>query len=251
MSKLISTLLLTLSLPINAAVISVASNSNYNQDSAVMDAALGLTGFTIENFENVNLVSGLSIEYLNPNNGPVTTLSQTYTDGSGVFSNNNWDGNRALINTFDNDIWFGGPNGDVRQKISQRITFNVGSVDFFGIGLGNFQADLADHALLINGVEVVSALEDMSNFTSGINIRNGYLMILADSTEKIQSVGFELRFNGTSNPISDGLQSDGLIFDHLAFGNVQAVPIPPSLFLFLSGLFGIFLSGFMKHHKRI
>ncbi len=91
----------------------------------------------------------------------------------------------------------------------------------------------------------------MSNFTSGINIRNGYLMILADSTEKTQSVGFELRFNGTSNPISDGFQGDGLIFDHLAFGNVQAVPIPPSLFLFLSGLFGIFLSGFMKHHKRI
>ncbi len=96
MSKLISTLLLTLSLPINAAVISVASNSNYNQDFAVMDLALGLTGFTIENFENENLVSGLSLEYLNPNNGPVTTLSQTYTDGSGVFSNNNWDGNRAL-----------------------------------------------------------------------------------------------------------------------------------------------------------
>ena len=224
----------------NAAIVSLAPNTAYDANTADMDLALGLDAYTIEDFEDVNLVPGLSIEYISPDNGPITMLSQTYTDGSGSFSNNSWDGNKALVNTFDNDIWFGGPNGDVRGKIAQRVIFNVGSVDFFGVGLGNFQAEIADHAVLINGVEVVSAIESLADFTSGINIRNGYLMIEAMSGEAINSVAIELRFNNTSTPIENGVQGDGLIFDHLAIGDrVPAVPVPAAVWLFGTALLGL------------
>ena len=130
------------------------------------------------------------------------------------------------------------------DKIVQLITFDVGAVDFFGVGLGNFQGDIVDHALIINGVDVVPAIENLANFTTGINLRNGYLKILAENGEAINTVAIGLRANGTTIPAST--QRDGLIFDHLAIGNdVSPIPVPAAVWLF-----GTALIGFIGYTKR-
>ena len=202
-----------------APVVTLLSNTNHNANTAVMDANLGITGLTIESFEDVNLAPGLTVEHSNPNGGPTGTLNAIYTDGSGLFNNNSWDGPGALVNTFNNIVWFPAPGS--LSDLASRVTFHLAApVATFGVGLGNFQSELVDHAVFVNGVELVSAIEDLANFTNGVNVRNGYLLVQAGAGESITSVAIENRTNGTSTPVSG---ADGLIFDRLAFGGT---PIP-------------------------
>lgn len=224
----------------SAMTINMVSNTVYNSDTTIMDAALGVTGFTIEDFEDNNLVNGLSIEYTNPDSGPITTLPNLYQDGSGLFSNNSWDSSGSLVNTINNLVWFGNTNpnapSDNRGAISSRVTFHLNSqVTAFGIGLGNFQADAVDHALLVNGVEIISVIGNLTGFTSGINLRNGYLLIHGEAGESIESVAFQVYETNTKNPLS-GFSGDGLVFDHVA---LAAVPIPAAAWLFGSGLLAL------------
>jgi hypothetical protein len=232
-SQAIGFVLLITGASANALLISLASGSNYSTDTATMDAVLGIAGLTIEDFEDVSLMSGLTVEHSNPNAGPTNTLANIYTEPSASFNNNSWDGPSALVNTFDNIIWFPPNNLD---KISERITFGFSTaITSFGVGLGNFQSDIVDHAIIVNGIDQ-GLIESFPNFVSGINIRNGYLLISAETGESINSVAIEMRDNGTSTP-SDG---DGLIFDHLAFGgSVVPVPEPTIIALFATGLFGL------------
>ena len=215
----IAAILLTVGSAQAAPVVTLLSNSNHNPNTAVMDANLGITGLTIESFEDVNLAPGLTVEHTNPNGGPTGTLNAVYTDGSGFFNNNSWDGPGALVNTFNNIVWFPAPGS--LSDLASRVTFHLAApVATFGVGLGNFQAGLVDHAVLVNGVELVSAIENMTNFTDGINLRNGYLLVQAGAGESITSVAIESRVNGTTTPATG---ADGLIFDRLAFGGT---PIP-------------------------
>jgi len=208
---------------LKAFVITMFPASTFNANTAVMDAALGIAGFDIEDFEDVNLLPTLTVQTTNPNSGPTGTLPKIYLDGSGSFFNNTWDGSHALVNTSTNDIWHGGPGENLLNLIAERVTFDLtDAARSFGVGLGNFQAELVDHALLVNGVEVAGALENFSDFTSGTNLRNGYLRIDAEPGESILSVAIETRANGTQTPVAD----DGLIFDHVA---ISQVPEPSTL----------------------
>ena len=227
-----------------APVVTLLSNTNHNANVAVMDANLGITGLTIESFEDTTLVSGLTIQHTNPNGGPTGTLNAVYNDGSGFFNTNSWDGPGALVNTFNNVVWFPSP-GSV-SDLASRVTFHLAApVTTFGVGLGNFQADLVDHAVLVNGVELVSAIENLANFVHGVNVRNGYLLVQAGAGESITSVAIENRTNGTSTPVSGG---DGLIFDRLAFGGTPvsaAVSAPGAV-----GLLGVALAAFGIVRRR-
>ena len=89
-----------------------------------------------------------------------------------------------------------------------------------------------DHALLVDGIDVVSALVTLSGFTSGVNLRNGYLLVTAESDESIESVAIENHFNGTTTPVG-GVPGDGLIFDPLAQWSLRyyhdAFNVPPEV----------------------
>lgn len=205
-----------------AQTVVVHPASSYSADTAAMDATLGISGYAVEDFEDTALVAGLTIEHTNPSAGPTSTLPVVYTDGSASFFNNRWDGPGSLISTFNNQIWF--PPEASEANLSERVTFHLSPpVQTFGIGLGNFQAERVDHAVLVDGIVVEPALEALGSFTSGINVRNGYLLIQAAPGGSISSVSIETRANGTTTPVQ-GADSDGLIFDHLAFSRAPAVP---------------------------
>jgi len=190
--------------------------SAYSTDTAAMDSALGITGLVIEDFEDLDLVPGLRVATTNPDSTATSVLPNLYLDGSGVFNNNSWDGPGALVNTVNNWNWFCPDSNCALENIAQRRTFLLPGASKFGVGLGNFQAEIVDHAVLVNGVEVVGAIESLPGFVNGINVRNGYLVIKAGPGEVINEVSIELRQNGTGTPIA-GASGDGLIFDRLAF----------------------------------
>lgn len=201
---------------VDAFTVVVFPGSTHSADTTSMDAALGITGLAIEDFEDVTLAAGLQVATTSPDSGPSATLPRLYIDGSGSFSNNSWAGPGALVNTSDNRIWYG-PGAGSLDNIAARTIFHVPGVRTFGVGLGNFQGDLRDHALFVNGVLVEPTLETLPGFQSGINLRNGYLVITAGPGEVINSVAVEVRDNGSTAPLS-GSAGDGLIFDHVAFG---------------------------------
>lgn len=205
-------------LAVDAFAVVVFPGSTHSADTAAMDAALGITGLAIEDFEDITLVPGLQVATTSPDSGPTATLPRLYIEGTGSFSNNSWAGPGALVNTSDNRIWYG-PGAGSLDNIAARTIFHVPGVRTFGVGLGNFQGDLRDHALFVNGVLVEPLLESLPGFQSGINLRNGYLVITAGPGEVINSVAIEVRDNGGSAPLS-GSVGDGLIFDHVAFGGV-------------------------------
>ena len=79
----------------------------------------------------------------------------------------------------------------------------------FGVGFGNFQPSITNHALLVNGEVVVPVLADMPGFIPGINLRNYYVIVsVGEGDELIRSVTID---QGVS-----GFDGDGLIFDHVA-----------------------------------
>jgi len=203
--------------PVFGLHVQLFAPETYSENTAAMDAALGIQELTIEDFEDVNLVSGLQVSTSTPNSGPRVALPQVYLDGSGFFTGNSWAGPGALVNTTDNVIWCSPARCDL-SGIAARTTFTVGGVKRFGVGLGNLQGELRDHAVSVNGVEVVPRLESLAGFVSGINGRNGYLVISADPGESIDSVSIEVRANGTSEPVCCD-NGDGLVFDHVAFGD--------------------------------
>ena len=196
--------------------VEVIHPSVHSADTAAMDAALGITGLVIEDFEDVNLVPGLRVATTNPDSAPTSVLPNLYLDGSGVFNNNSWDGPGALVNTVNNWSWFCSDSRCALGNIAQRRTFLLPAASKVGIGLGNFQAEIVDHAVLVNGVEVVGAIESLPGFVNGVNVRNGYLTITAGPGEAINEVAIELRQNGTKATVA-GASGDGLIFDRVAF----------------------------------
>jgi len=207
---------------VSAFEVEIIHPSVYSTDTAVMDAALGITGLVIENFEDVDLVPGLRVATTNPDSAPTSVLPNLYLDGSGSWYDNSWDGPGALVNTVNNWNWFCSNANCQLTNIAQRRSFLLPGASKFGVGLGNFQAERVDHAVLVNGVEVVGALESLPGFVSGVWVRNGYLVVRAGPGEVINEVSIELRQNGTKTPVA-GESGDGLIFDRLAFAPVAGL----------------------------
>jgi hypothetical protein len=210
-----------------ALIFTYLPASTFNSNTATMDAALGVTGYAIENFETTALLSGLSIT-LSGNLATATypPLPNLYDVTLDPFATNNeWAGTKVVTNLQGNQI------GTSQRWDSITFTYAPRTTSF-GIGLSNFQSTnpaapqfpITNHTLFVNGV-AQGTLETLagSNFTPGL-VRNVYIRIDATGGTVINSVGFQ-------NIVSGG--SDGLLFDHLA---VVATTTPdPSTLLLVSG----------------
>ena len=192
------------------------------------DSFLGITGATIEDFEDINLAAGLqiSISQSDGSFGPSSVLPRTFDprwvpnggdDPLGqIFMSGVWDGSHVLINHKDLLVQgteynhFGG--GDV--------TFHfAGGVSLFGVSVqqNNDNADV-----FINGSHVGVT----SDWLVLDGERNGYLRIMATEGSIISDVTIANR------QFSNSTIEDGLAFDHLAFiPAASAVPEPASLVL--------------------
>ena len=199
----------------------------FSPDTAAMDAALGVTGFEIEDFEDVDLIPGLSITYSGSiPDTTVTTLPNLQEGFADI-----WDGKHTVSNIADNTI----KSRTVCVDCVSLTTFNFdGGVTSVGLGLSGFQSlssptfPHTDHLLLINGMPLTDTLEVLGgeNFVPDIVNRNTYLRIDASPGELIESIGFQ---NISNSP------ADILEFDHLAVRRGSlSVPEPTSIMTLLA-----------------
>jgi hypothetical protein len=218
-------------------IITPFAPSVYDTNTAAMDATLGISGFTIENFEDTTLVAGLSYQL---DGGLAQTSLPATHDVAGVTFNTNWDGNRVLLGTTTNLV--GGTVGN-------HVQFNVaGGTKSFGIGLSSFQSTsppspdvpINNHLLYVNGVNF-GLVESLPGFEPAAFTRNLYLRIDATGSDVITSVAFENLAPG----------GDVLIFDHVAIQQAtQPVPEPATLTLTVAGTCGILAIGKRVRRRR-
>ncbi|MBV6457804.1 MAG: hypothetical protein HONBIEJF_00924 [Fimbriimonadaceae bacterium] len=194
------------------------SVTTYSASSwAASDAVIGVSGFTIEGFEDVNLVSGLEVGVTSPNGDLVRTgvLPNTFKPSDDAFGNaftlgggGVWDGDHGIINTRTN------------QTFSYFESGSWGTLTFYftdgalSAGFSVQQMD-RDAYIVVNG----SSIGTVQTLTSGFfvdNGRQGYLRIDASEGDVIQSLAIQDAF---------GL-GDGYMFDHVAF---SPVPEPATM----------------------
>ncbi|MGK7932283.1 MAG: hypothetical protein AB4041_12730 [Microcystaceae cyanobacterium] len=191
------------------------------------DEIAGITGFEIEDFEDTDLISGLSVEWTSPDFGPVTTLPRVSTASDFSFTvDDAWDGVGFLTNT--RQVTTGG--------LSDITILNFAdSPTSVGIGISNFQFVGAE--LLINGNSFASLTSFVPAPIRGAGIKNIYLRIDAESGETIDSIGI------------DGISGDFIAFDRVAVGNTQSIPESSNILgLFLVG--GVILFTGIKFKKK-
>ena len=187
------------------------------------DEAVGISGFIIEDFEDTNLIPGLSVEWTNPQVGPFTTLPSVYNNGDRWHTvNNAWDGENFLGNY---------------DKLSSGVLADATILNFsnnptsVGIGISNYQ--FLGAKLLINGVTYGDLSELISRRTTN---KNAYLRIDAESGEFIRSISI------------DGRPGDFIGFDRVAVGSsINSQSVPESF----SALSYLLIGGFLVNQKVI
>lgn len=215
--------------------------SVYSADTASMNAALGIAGFAIEDFEDTTLLSGLSYTLEDTATVTFDALPATFdATSSSPFNNDFWDGENVLISTFDN------ATDDYPGSAAQTVTFDFdGGATSFGIGLSNFQSldgglAVTDHEVFVNGVSY-GLLEDLAAWNSPGWGRNLYLRIDATDGDILNSVGFRNVNQPLANP-------DTMVFDHAAVQfAAPVVPVPSAAAL---GLVGLGLVRVVRRKKR-
>lgn len=166
---------------------------------ATMDAAIGVTGFTVEDFEDVNLIPGLSLAYDGIPEANVVLSGDL--DPRAL-----WDGSKSLLTVMNL-----GSN-----------TFRVaGGATSFGIGVGDVETSYL--RLYVNDIDFGRISSLLNYRRTADDSREVYIRIDAGANELIHTV----RFSGDA-------VGDGIFYDHVA---VQfAVPEPGSMILYLAGL---------------
>jgi hypothetical protein len=219
--------------------IQVLPGSDYNSNTSAMDQTLGISNYSIYNFQTTAFITQLSSINLQFSSAPAqtyTALPQLYQPANDSalgqsFASNNWAGPSA--DAFNNSP--GNATSANASSLASTTTFNFTTgVTAIGIGLGNFQSPgspqfpITDHLLYINGVAQSSTLEQLagSNWTPGIFGLNGYLEVTATGGQTIESIGF----GNITAP-------DFLVFSHLAI-NASVIPEPTSLLLLALGIGG-------------
>ncbi|HVZ94074.1 MAG TPA: hypothetical protein VG797_06150 [Phycisphaerales bacterium] len=167
------------------------------------DAALGISGYTIEEFEDTTLVPNLNIGVNSANgNRPLSTTLPTtfnpFTDDlfGTAFITGAWSGPNVIINTRTNLSHSYSETGSWGDLLIQFDT----PVSSVGFSLDQAENDIT---LFINGQFRGSLFGLASLTTSGD--RNGYVRIDATGAELISSITLD---NGGG---------DGWVIDHLAF----------------------------------
>ncbi len=232
--------ILSISIGHAGVLVTFFSPSSFNTNEATMNAALGITGYQITNFETTALPSG--IKYSLAGGAPRSSLPNLFSvndpSALGLAANDNWDGLNVLTNDTNNQ--FPGVGGGAR--IANSISFNLtGNVIGFGIGLSNFQSlggpiQISNHDLLVNGVNL-GTLETLAGglWTAGLG-RNAFLRIDGTGGTTINTVLFQVNTPGPTG--------DWLVFDHLAIqtalDNGSPTPEPSSFVLTIAG--GILLA---------
>ena len=202
----------------NAAIIDVLSSSLYSSDTVAMDAALGITGYEIESFDDTTLISGFSYSLLEPDIGPITELANVFAFEPRLGVYNSWDDEFILTSAK-----AGENSWNIPWAKGVKFMFD-GGVNSLGLGLINFEIQGGKHTVLVNDT-AVGTLESDSDFVSSVD-RNGYLKVDAEAGEVINSVTI----------LTENL--DGMAFDRLAISRSSvSVPEPSSLFLFSSAMF--------------
>ncbi len=207
----------------------------FSTDTATMDADLGIDGFTIEDFEDLEFIPDLTVSF--SQGGAPTTIDQLASLFEGTTNLGDtteaWDGRHTLANTVTNQL-------DPGPDRANRVVFELGQPALsVGVGLIGFQSldppsstfPITDHRLLINGVVQTDSLEQLAGSAwQGSRLgRNVYLRIDAQDGEMIESFGFE---NITQTGTIDFLEFDRL-----------AVSIPESTAAVLLGIGSMTLLG--------
>ena len=184
----------------------------WSPNTTAMDAAFGVSGYFIEDFEDLNLIPGLTISYTgNGFNTTNATLVQTLDFAIDA----SWDGVRITSNDPNNNL-----PPDTGVPWAKKTTFNFPSgASSLGIALSGFQSvtppsdyAITNHRIYINGVALATDIEALAgtNWVAARSLRNTYIRIDAAPGEVITSIGFE---NISRN--------DFLHFDHLALQPVS------------------------------
>lgn len=180
------------------------------------DASIGVAGYTIEDFEDTNLVAGLRIgwESAAGTNAPSTHLPQVFEptqDPNGpasgyVFTNGVWDGLHCLVNG----------KGNVSHPFNSPELWGNMVLEFDpparAVGFSLEQSENPIQ-LTVNGTPLGNL-----HTLGGLNIgggRNGYLTLRATGTIPISRI------------VLDNGGGDGWVIDHLAF-TTDAPPTGPA-----------------------
>lgn len=186
---------------------------------AAFDAAVGITGYTIEGFEDLDLIPGLTVD--------VNNLGPSNTIGANTLGNSD--------QVFDGDFLFPPhfhapphPNGSQPNHI-----FNVDNgTTSFGIGIAainiNTNVEMFVNELSFGVVNQFGAF----NSNGLTEARQIYLRIDGTDGDLINSV----RFNAV-------VENDGVLYDRVA---LATVPEPSTYALFLT----VFLGLWWVHRKR-
>ena len=176
-----------------------------SSELAIMEQNLGIAGATIEDFDDLNLIPGLTV------NGPLymgsNTLYNTWGDPS--------------TNTF--VVW---------PTTSDFATINISQgVKLLGIGFAwLYYSGGCINEMIINGdTSILLSPTNFSDFIFGDNLRNGYITIESDIDDPlIQTVEFKALTGWY----------DAYGFDYIALKQ-PSVPIPGAVWLLSSGLIGL------------
>jgi hypothetical protein len=184
-----------------------------------------IAGMTIEDFEDVTLIPGLTIRM----GGGITTptmwtgtLPHTWNPATasncctlgGPFPANTWDGSLALTNGGHGtgSTGLSPHNGNFWDfSFADSVCFSFSNPQsLFGVGLSNFQSiggptGVTNHELIVNGVSRGLLETLLPGYVPGVNVRFRYLLIAATGTDQISTVC-----------VQNVSALDGLVFDKLA-----------------------------------